>query len=132
MSRVPLPKSGNGSRTARGFTKAVLKVVDGHARYIEHQLPFIDDAAVANDNLEIGSGPVEAACKSLVTQRLKVSGAKWSRKGAAAILYLRSVMQSGRCQTPSIAPFRLVRHRRAPRARGCWRQQENDARPLRR
>ena len=76
-------------------SKAVLKVVDGHARSIEHQLPFIDYAAVANDNLDIGSGPVEAACKTLVTQRLKVSGAKWSRKGAAAILYLRSVMQSG-------------------------------------
>lgn len=77
-------------------SKAVLKTVDGHARYIENQLPFIDYAAAANDNLDIGSGPVEAACKTLVTQRLKVSGAKWSRKGASAILYLRSVMQSGR------------------------------------
>ena len=44
----------------------------------------------------IASRPVEAACKTLVTRRLKVRGAKWSRPGASAILYVRSVMQSGR------------------------------------
>lgn len=77
-------------------SKPALKTVEGHARYVENQLPFIDYAAAVNDNLDIGSGPVEAACKTLVTQRMKVSGAKWSRRGAAAILYLRSVMQSGR------------------------------------
>ena len=34
---------------------------------------------------------MEAACKTLVTQRLKISGA-----GSRAILYLRSLTQSGR------------------------------------
>lgn len=51
----------------------------------------------ANDNLDLGSGAVEASCKTLVmTQRLKISGAKWSREGARAILYVRSLAQSGR------------------------------------
>jgi hypothetical protein len=27
--------------------------------------------------MDIGSGPVEAACKTLVTQRMKISGAQW-------------------------------------------------------
>jgi len=34
----------------------------------------------------IGSGVVEAACKTLVTQRLKQSGMRWSVPGAQAIL----------------------------------------------
>lgn len=70
--------------------------VEGDASYIEGQLPYLNYAAAANDNLDLGSGVVEAACKTLVTQRLKISGAKWSRPGARAILYLRSLSQSGR------------------------------------
>lgn len=72
------------------------KVVDGHAAYIAGQLPYLDYRAAANDNLDLGSGTVEATCKTLVTQRLKISGAKWSREGARAILYVRSLAQSGR------------------------------------
>lgn len=70
--------------------------IEGHASYIDGQLPFLNYAAAANDNLDLGSGAVEAACKTLVTQRLKISGAKWSRPGARAILYVRSLVQSGR------------------------------------
>lgn len=46
--------------------------------------------------MDIGSGVVEAACKTLVTQRLKVSGATWSRRGSRAILQLRAALQSDR------------------------------------
>ncbi len=44
----------------------------------------------------IGSGVVEAACKTLVTQRLKLSGMRWSTDGAQAILTLRGWDQSDR------------------------------------
>lgn len=47
-------------------------------------------------NLPIGSGVVEAACKTLVTQRLKRSGMRWGMAGGQAILTFRSVIQSGR------------------------------------
>lgn len=43
----------------------------------------------------IGSGIVEAACKSLVTKRLKCSGMAWRWRGGEAILYLRSYVKSG-------------------------------------
>ena len=47
----------------------------------------------------IGSGVVEAACKTLVTQRLKRSGMRWAHEGGQAILTLRALAQSGRFDT---------------------------------
>lgn len=44
----------------------------------------------------IGSGVVEAACKTLVAQRLKLSGMRWSKDGAQAILTMRGWDQSER------------------------------------
>lgn len=46
--------------------------------------------------LPVGSGVVEAACKTLVTQRLKQSGMRWSEEGGQAILNLRGWSQSDR------------------------------------
>ncbi len=43
----------------------------------------------------IGSGVVEAACKTLVGQRLKNSGMLWSRKGASELLAVRCALFSG-------------------------------------
>jgi len=43
------------------------------------------------ENLPIGSGVTEAACKTLVKQRLLASGMRWKNKGANIILSLRSL-----------------------------------------
>jgi hypothetical protein len=43
----------------------------------------------------IGSGVVEAGCKSVVGQRLKQSGILWSRKGASHLLTIRCALLSG-------------------------------------
>jgi hypothetical protein len=56
----------------------------------------MDYAAAAPCGLPIGSGVVEAACKTLVTQRMKCSGMRWRHEGGQAILTLRSVVQSHR------------------------------------
>lgn len=45
-------------------------------------------------NLPIGSGVTEAACKTIVTQRLKLSGMRWMKRGAQTILNLRVVLLS--------------------------------------
>lgn len=45
--------------------------------------------------LPIGSGPVEAACKSIVKQRMCKSGQRWSLNGAQHILHIRAVVKSG-------------------------------------
>lgn len=47
-------------------------------------------------HLPIASGVVEAACKTLVTQRLKCSGTAWTVAGGQAILTFRSLIQSAR------------------------------------
>lgn len=47
-------------------------------------------------NLPIGSGVVEASCKTLAAERLKRSGMSWGLDGIQAILTIRSLLQSGR------------------------------------
>ncbi len=44
----------------------------------------------------VGSGAVEAGCKAVIGQRLKLSGMRWSQAGAAGILALRCQQASGR------------------------------------
>jgi hypothetical protein len=44
----------------------------------------------------IGSGVVEAACKTLVAQRLKGSGMHWSEEGLSYILAMRTALLSRR------------------------------------
>jgi hypothetical protein len=47
----------------------------------------------------IGSGVVEAACKTVVGQRLKQSGMLWSLKGASHLLTVRCALLSGWFET---------------------------------
>ena len=49
--------------------------------------------------LPIGSGVVEAACKTLVKQRMGRSGMRWSRQGGQPVLTLRAYVRSGRWDT---------------------------------
>ncbi len=49
--------------------------------------------------LPIGSGPVEAACKTVVGNRLKRSGMRWSRDGGQNVLNLRTAVKSNRWDT---------------------------------
>ena len=58
-----------------------------------HRMRYAD---VKAQHLPIGSGVVEAACKTLVTQRLKLSGMRWRHRGGQAILTFRALLQSDR------------------------------------
>jgi len=48
--------------------------------------------------LFVGSGVIEAGCRTVIGQRLKHSGMEWSVRGANAIIALRCVFQSGRLE----------------------------------
>ena len=46
--------------------------------------------------LFIGSGAIEAGCKSVIAHRLKQSGMRWSVRGANTIIALRCRIKSAR------------------------------------
>ena len=64
--------------------------------YFRNNRSKMNYAAYLAQGLPIGSGPVEAACKTLVGQRLKRSGMRWSIAGGQNILNLRVLTQSKR------------------------------------
>ena len=64
--------------------------------YFRNQRERMYYAAYQRQHLPIASGVMEAACKTLVTQRLKGSGMAWTMAGGQAILTLRSLLQSDR------------------------------------
>ena len=70
-----------------------LKQALGYFRRNRHRMRYAQAKA---QKLPIGSGIVEAACKTLVTQRMKCSGMRWRHEGGQAILTLRSQIQSDR------------------------------------
>jgi len=55
-------------------------------------------AACRDQDLFVGSGVVEAGCKSVIGKRLKQSGMEWSVRGANAIISLRCMHLSGRVE----------------------------------
>jgi hypothetical protein len=65
-------------------------------RYFRKNRHRMRYAGYRNQNLPVGSGVVEAACKTLVTQRMKRSGMRWRPEGGQAILTLRALAQSDR------------------------------------
>jgi hypothetical protein len=64
--------------------------------YFRRHRRRMDYAAAAERRLPIGSGVIEATCKTLATQRLKRSGMRWRHAGGQAILTLRALVQSNR------------------------------------
>jgi len=64
--------------------------------YFRNQRHRMDYATYICQHLPIASGVMEAACKTLVTQRMKQSGMRWGAPGGQAILTLRSLIQSHR------------------------------------
>lgn len=64
-------------------------------RYIQKRTKSMRYAECKSHHIPIGSGVTEAACKTIYTQRLKLSGMRWSFEGAKTILTLRTVLLSG-------------------------------------
>jgi len=59
-------------------------IAEGRLNYAQH----------VADNLPIGSGVTEAACKTLVKQRLCGSGMRWKARGSKVVLSLRALVQT--------------------------------------
>jgi len=62
--------------------------------YFRNQHHRMDYPAYLAKGWQIGSGPVEAACKQVVNQRMKGVGMRWSHEGADAVGHLRALLLS--------------------------------------
>jgi hypothetical protein len=72
------------------------KKAETEIHYLEKNKEHMRYARFRAQGLFVGSGVIEAGCKTLIGQRLKQSGMEWSIRGANAILSLRCINQSGR------------------------------------
>jgi len=62
--------------------------------YFTNQNHRMDYPHYRSKNLPIGSGVTEAACKTLVKQRLCQSGMKWKNQGISMVLRLRALIST--------------------------------------
>jgi hypothetical protein len=64
-------------------------------RYLRDRMQYMRYAEYRAHGVPRGSGVTEAACKTVYTQRLKLSGMRWQQPGAQTILNLRVLLLSG-------------------------------------
>jgi hypothetical protein len=82
-----LPRSGNRRKAAQKEMRFFRKNAS-RMRYGEYRA----------QGLFVGSGVVEAGCKTVIGKRLKQSGMEWTVRGANAIIALRCCHLSGRIE----------------------------------
>jgi hypothetical protein len=82
-------------RARRGVRAAQKQAFRRAYNYLRDRAQHMRYADFRRVGLPIGSGVTEAACKTVFTQRLKLSGMRWKEKGAQVILDLRVILLSG-------------------------------------
>ncbi len=88
---MPRGLTPEGAEAAEGAREGVRKAYG----YIRKRTRFMQYAEYARVKIPLGSGVTEAASKTVVTQRLKLSGMRWTKAGAEVILDLRVMLLSG-------------------------------------
>jgi hypothetical protein len=66
--------------------------------YFTNQGHRMDYPKYVSKGWQIGSGPVESACKTVVGQRLKGSGMRWAEEGSDGVCHLRALFLSEKGQ----------------------------------
>jgi hypothetical protein len=78
----------------RGRSATVRDCYQATVRYLTHHVHRRDYPTYRAKGWQIGSGPVESACKRVVGQRLKGAGMRWGEAGAEARCRLRALFLS--------------------------------------
>lgn len=82
------PKTGPGNKTKR-------ERLEGLLRYLTQHRTRLAYAAFRRIDMDIGTGLIEAAVRTVVRQRLDCSGMKWGRPRSECILMLRCIVLDG-------------------------------------
>jgi hypothetical protein len=88
---VLLAEMEKGLDSAKGSARQALEKA---ISYFHSHLPRMNYAVHQAMGLPIGSGVTEAACKSVVKERMSGSGMKWTSFGAQHILALRTLIKT--------------------------------------
>ena len=72
--------------------KAIQDNLNAAVTYFHNHRLQMNYAFYRNNNYPIGSGVTEAACKTVIKQRLCCSGMRWKETGAAVVLSLRTLV----------------------------------------
>jgi len=79
----------------RELDKDKQKVVASCVRYLVNNRKLLHYDRALADGLPLATGAVEGACRYLLQDRLDITGARWSLRGAEAVLKLRALRSSG-------------------------------------
>jgi hypothetical protein len=83
------------SATLHGLDEEARQRVDGCADYLLNYKPYLHYDLYLKMGVPIATGVIEGACRYLVKDRMDRTGARWSLKGAEAVLRLRALRTSG-------------------------------------
>lgn len=72
---------------------AARTALDDAIRYFENQKHRMDYPSYRAKGWQIGSGPVESACKSVVGARMKQAGMRWGTDGAEQVAHIRALFR---------------------------------------
>lgn len=86
-------------RANRGLRYGKKKAFERAYNYLRTRTKYLRYAEYQRLGLPLGSGITEAACKTIYTSRLKLSGMRWAKAGAQTILTLRVILLSGTWST---------------------------------
>jgi len=89
-----LVRSMQNYRRKTSLPKARLEVLNKQIGFFVRNRKWMNYASFVERDLPIGSGPTEAACKTIVKERMCRSGMRWDRQKGKSVLTLRAISKS--------------------------------------
>jgi hypothetical protein len=88
LQELEIPKHKKAARQARAEAE----------QYVSNNVHRMDYPYYLSQGWQIGSGPIESACKTVVGQRLKLAGMRWREYGTDNVCHLRALFKSEKHQ----------------------------------
>jgi hypothetical protein len=79
---------------SRGVPKAACVRIEEAIAYFQNQKHRMDYPRYQAKGWQIGSGPVESACKTVIGMRMKQGGMRWSETHADEVSHIRALFRS--------------------------------------